>query len=425
MTRRPRTPASPEARLVRRAAWRLGVQVGCSVTAIVVLLSALAVFMVLDSQQRAATTLLQQTTAQAEDVQDPPAGVWLAIQGPGGLSTTPGAPAVLPDRAALAAVARTGVAETGDVQSNGADYRVYTRVRNGQVVQAALDLRAGHEERDRLLAAMLASGGLGLLLAMCTGVWLGRRAVAPMAAALGLQRRFVADASHELRTPLTLLSTRAQVLRRHLRQGADPQRLTAEVDGVVADAGHLTDILEDLLLAADVRTDGLTATIDLVEVAARAAAAGAPAAVERSVTIEAHPAAAPVLVRGTRGGLLRAVTALVDNAVAHARSSVTITTRRSGTTGVLEVGDDGPGIDAAVLPGLFERFSSTRRDGALEGTSPRRHYGIGLALVGEIAARHGGHVSAGDNPGGGALLTLTLPLAPADHGSRDSARPTG
>ncbi|WP_020658831.1 sensor histidine kinase [Amycolatopsis benzoatilytica] len=402
-----RPPASTEALLLRRAAWRLGLQIGLSVAAIVVLLSGLAVFMVLRSQQSAGTALLQQAASQADDVQDPPAGVWLSIQGPRGLSTTTGAPAILPDRAALATVAQTGVARTDEVHGNGATYQLYTAQRNTETVQAAMDLRSNNDERERLLAAMLVSGGLGLVLAVGLGVWLGRRAVAPLATALGMQRRFVADASHELRTPLTLLSTRAQVLRRHLQRGAPAERLTAEVDGVVADAGNLTDILEDLLLAADVRADGLTATIDLVELAAHAAAAGTPAAAERGVLLKARPTTPKLLVRGTRGGLLRAVTALVDNAVAHAQSSVTITTRQDGGSGVVEVADDGAGIDPAVLPGLFERFSSTRRETA----SPRRHYGIGLALVSEIAGRHGGHVTAGTAPGGGALLTLTLPLA--------------
>ncbi|MGW7534938.1 sensor histidine kinase [Amycolatopsis sp. NPDC054798] len=406
-----RAPASTEARLLRRATWRLGLQAGLSVAAIVVLLSGLAVFMVLRSQQNDVTTLLRQAASQADDVEDPPAGVWLAIQGQDGLTSTPGTPGVLPDRTALASVAKTGVARTDEVRGGGAVYQVYTQQRNAQTVQAAMDLRSNNDERERLLAAMLVSGGLGLVLAVGAGVWLGRRAVAPMATALGMQRRFVADASHELRTPLTLLSTRAQVLRRHLRRGDSRERLTAEIDGVVADAGHLTDILEDLLLAADVRADGLTATIDLVELAASAAAAGIPAAAERSVVIEARPTVPTLLVRGTRGGLLRAVTALVDNAVAHARSSVTIAISQAGSTGVVEVSDDGPGIDPAVLPGLFERFSSTR---AGSEPSPRRHYGLGLALVSEIAERHGGQVSAGSNPGGGALLTLTLPLAAAD-----------
>ena len=67
-----------------------------------------------------------------------------------------------------------------------------------------------------------------------------------------MQRRFVADASHELRTPLTLLSTRAQLLARRLRRRPEvTDQVVADVEGVVADTRMLTEILDDLLVAAD------------------------------------------------------------------------------------------------------------------------------------------------------------------------------
>ncbi len=123
-------------------------------------------------------------------------------------------------------------------------------------MQAVDSLRPTTTNAPGCWTAMLVAGGLGLVLAVLAGAWFARRAVRPLAAALALQRRFVADASHELRTPLTLLSTRTQLLRRHLRRGADADELTGEVDGVVTDARQLADILDDLLLAADTRGCG-------------------------------------------------------------------------------------------------------------------------------------------------------------------------
>jgi signal transduction histidine kinase len=96
------------------------------------------------------------------------------------------------------------------------------------------------------------------------------------------------------------------------------------------------------------------------------------------------------------------LTALLDNAVRHAASTVTVSVRRVGSDAVVQVADDGPGVDSEFLPHLFDRFAST-------GVAGQRRYGLGLALVGEIAARHGGSVSAANAATGGAVLRLTVP----------------
>ena len=80
-----------------------------------------------------------------------------------------------------------------------------------------------------------------------------------------------------------------------------------------------------------------------------------------------------------------------------------------GRTAQVVVRDDGPGIAADVRPRVLERFTSAR---GAEQSGSRRHYGIGLALVADVAAAHGGTVAAGNRTDGvsGAELTLTLPL---------------
>jgi signal transduction histidine kinase len=280
-------------------------------------------------------------------------------------------------------------------------YEIATARRaDGVTVQAILDLTANHADRNHLIATMLVTGVLGLLVAGAAGTWLGHRALAPLSAALTLQHRFVADAGHELRTPLTLLGTRAQLLRRRLRRDpTTPGRILTELDGVVADSARLTAILEDLLLVADPLADRLTEPLDLAELARTADVAGH----EVDVRVDA-PGAVPVV--GSRTALTRALTALVDNGVRHAHTRVTVAARVEGDRAVLEVADDGDGIDPAVAPRLFERFATGARP-----TDPgRRRYGLGLALVAEIAAAHHGSVEL--VPGGpGARFRLTLPRA--------------
>lgn len=408
MRRRPRGPLSGrDAERLRRATRGLGLRIGLFAAVIVVVLSALAVIIVVRSQHRAADTLLDQTVATADDVTDPPAGVWLAVREPHGTATTPGLPGGLPDGAAMARVAATGETVFADYRRDGVEYRVLTVRRDGATVQAALDLTTNHTERARLAVALLLTGGFGLVLAAVAGMALARSAVRPMATALTLQSQFVSDASHELRTPLTLLSTRVQLLRMHLRASGVGEEMLGEADRLVTDTRHLAAILDDLLLAAD-PSGGVAVPFDLAEVTAEVADAHRMAARDQGITLTTHRPDTPVPVRGVPTAVRRAVTALLDNAVRHAVTSVTVTVAAEGRTAVVDVTDDGPGIDPDVLPRLFDRFATTGSSHAPE--IGRRRYGLGLALVTDIAARHNGDVSAAPAQGGGARLRLTLPL---------------
>lgn len=110
-----------------------------------------------------------------------------------------------------------------------------------------------------------------------------------------------------------------------------------------------------------------------------------------------------------RDALGRAVTALIDTALGHARTQVDVRVARRGRTVVVEVSDDGPGISEEMLPRMFTRFAGQRP--ADDAPGARRHYGLGLALVSEIATRHGGQVTAANRPvpATGAVLRLELP----------------
>ena len=133
-------------------------------------------------------------------------------------------PAGLPDRSVMAAAAASGVTDQRTVTVGGRSYAVRTVRHGDDTVQAVYDLGEQRGELIRLLRGIALAGGVGLAIAVAGSAWLARRAVRPMADALALQRRFVADASHELRTPLTLLSTRAQLIVRRLRHAGRRRR---------------------------------------------------------------------------------------------------------------------------------------------------------------------------------------------------------
>ena len=134
-----------------------------------------------------------------------------------------------------------------------------------------------------------------------------------------------------------------------------------------------------------------------------------------SLVVEAN-ATAPVgdfVVLGSASALRRAITSLVDNALAHEHrgGTISVALRRDHDNVLVDVRDDGVGIDPGAMETLFNRFSHGKTHTAA-GDRPR--YGIGLALVREIAHAHRGHITVAQTPGGGATFTLTIPAAPHD-----------
>ena len=235
---------------------------------------------------------------------------------------------------------------------------------------------------------------------------MGRRAVRPLARALALQRDFVADASHELRTPLTLLSTRAQLLARALETADVPARVHADSQGVVRDTSRLVSVVDDLLIAAGMDA-GDHATVDVAQIAAELADSAQAHAAERGISLQASTPGEPLLVTGSPVALRRAMTALVDNALAHTpdRGSVTILAGRDSEGVTVDVVDTGAGIDPAVVDRIFDRFhSGAQRAG-------RRSYGLGLSLASGVAARHNGSLSVVESGPSGTTFRLRLPEA--------------
>ncbi|MGW5371092.1 sensor histidine kinase [Streptomyces sp. NPDC004009] len=224
-------------------------------------------------------------------------------------------------------------------------------------------------------------------------------------AAVDRQRRFVADASHELRSPIASLRTQLEV------GSAHPQLL--DVPGAVKDTERLQHLAADLLLLArlDAGERPGRAPVDLAglvrEEVGRRPAGGVPTAVR---------AEGRQRVTGSRGQLIRVIGNLLDNAERHARAEIAVRVERRGDRIVLTVADDGSGVPPAERDRIFERFvrlddARARDDGGA---------GLGLAIARDVARRHGGTLTAGEAPSGGALFELRLPAAAASP-ARDPA----
>ncbi len=413
---------------VRRAAVRLALKIVGMLLLLLALVGVSVFTMVTISQAEASNSALQDASRLTSPSQAPP-GVYLSVYSNGRWVTPPDLPAGLPDQSAADTVQSTGRTVTSTVTIDGHPYVVRTTMVNGRITQVALSQHERQEETRRLLVALAFAGIAATIVAGLMAAWLARRSMRPLAEALALQRRFVADASHELRTPLTLLTTRAQILRRRLpKVPASDLGIAAvkDVDELVQDSRVLTEILEDLLVAADPRETREKLPIDLVEIADEVIESFRHEAQGRSIRLARIGDPSPVRIQGARTSIQRLFTALLSNALDYAQSEVTVEIVLQGKQAIIRVSDDGPGFPPGMEQQAFKRFSPARQDPSAQARS--RHYGLGLTLVAEVATRHGGSVRIDSSQTGkpqddasdgsplmhlpGAVLVVQLPAAP-------------
>ena len=226
------------------------------------------------------------------------------------------------------------------------------------------------------------------------------------------QQRLVQDAGHELRTPLTSLRTNVEVLRRH------PELEVATRDRVLGDVHselrELTAVTNELVaLATEEADDEPTAVVDLSALARRAAARTERRR-RRTVLVDAEPWS----VRGQPRQLLRVLDNVLDNAAKFDDSGAPIeVVVRPGT---ITVRDHGAGIEPADLRRIFDRFYRAPAARSRPGS------GLGLAIASDVVRRHGGAITATNHPGGGALVTISLPLGDLEgDGPGPSSAPEG
>lgn len=233
------------------------------------------------------------------------------------------------------------------------------------------------------------------------------------------QRRLIADAGHELRTPLTSLRANVDLLLRSERTGRElpPGRRETMLASVDQQLHELSGLVTDLLELSRSQEGGVRRTmrVALHESVGRAI----ERARLRGPDLNFDVAVEPWFVQGDPTAVDRAVVNLLDNAVKFSPAGGTVTVRL--TFGEYSVADQGPGIDPADLPHVFERFYRSDSARSLPGS------GLGLAIVSQVAEESGGKVSLQPAPGGGTVARLWLPGAvgtPGEHERSDGRTET-
>jgi two-component system phosphate regulon sensor histidine kinase PhoR len=236
-----------------------------------------------------------------------------------------------------------------------------------------------------------------------------------------VRREFFSNLSHELRTPLTVMLACSETL----LAGAieDPINRTRFVETLYKHATRMTELISDISDLSAIESGQIELTLEplrvrplVADVIALLESRKEDADITFSVSIPDD-----VFVLADRTRLEQILYNLIDNAVKFNRpgGSVTVSTEEKEGHVTISVSDTGIGIEASDLPRVFERLyrGDKSRSRKTEGT------GLGLAIVKHLVRAHGGEVSVGREPGGGARFMFTMPVtAPPAESVRSPQR---
>jgi signal transduction histidine kinase len=276
-------------------------------------------------------------------------------------------------------------------------------------------------ESARLVSILLSAFAL-LLTGL--GAYLAMRGLAHEADTMKLRGALVANVSHELRTPLSMIRLGAETLKRGARL---PEKQRHEIeDSILREVLHLSHLVENVLDVARMQNssakalaftpvyprDLLTSLITTYESWIRS----------RGFDVKLHITDTVDEQSWDRDAVSRAVLNLIDNAIKYSGDEnklIDVVLRQTDASVVIEVKDRGIGIDAGDLAHIFEPYYRAQ----FSDTQTRRGAGLGLTLVQQIIASHGGTIEVESKPGAGSTFRLLFPR-PQSHTTTSLAQLT-
>jgi len=223
--------------------------------------------------------------------------------------------------------------------------------------------------------------------------------------------RFTADASHELRTPLTVIRGNLELLQRHKQaQGLSSEDATEILSQTLEETERLSKIVGQLMELTQLDSGEIELErdrFDLTDLVAITVEQMRLLAEDREIRLqtELEP---QINFKGDRYRIKQVLLNLIDNAIKYcpSGSDILVKLSKDGTTVVLEVKDDGPGIPSGALTYLFDRFYriDKARSRELGGS------GLGLSICKSICEMHGGRIDVESEMGKGTSFRAALPL---------------
>ncbi|KYG91534.1 MULTISPECIES: ATP-binding protein [Metasolibacillus] len=226
-----------------------------------------------------------------------------------------------------------------------------------------------------------------------------------------IRRDFVANVSHELRTPITSIKGFSETL----LDGAykDENMLLSFLEIIYKESNRLQELINDLLELSKIEQHGFSVDIaptSLQEVIARVVDVTSPRLEEKNMQFDMQMDR-DVRILGDENRLIQIFTNLISNAVTYSPDSTTITVKMTQNEeyGIVEVEDQGIGIEKQEIARVFERFY--RIDRARSRNSGGT--GLGLAIVKHLVEAHHGKIVVTSEVGKGTKISIHIPLAPS------------
>jgi signal transduction histidine kinase len=233
---------------------------------------------------------------------------------------------------------------------------------------------------------------------------------------------FLAMLSHELRNPLAPIRTALEVIRRVAPP--DP-KLNRASEIMVRQVQQMTRLIDELLDVARISQGKIVLTrekVDLNAVIAQSVETAQPLVDARGQTLHVAPLADPVWLQGDFARLAQILSNLLNNASKYSERGTTVSLQASldGEGAVIRVRDQGIGIDAQLLPRIFDLFTQ----GARGLDRSQGGLGVGLTLARRLAEMHGGRLeAASEGVGKGSEFILRLPCVGLIGGTEVTTAP--
>ena len=222
------------------------------------------------------------------------------------------------------------------------------------------------------------------------------------------QTEFISSISHELRTPLTAITGWAETIQNGELRSAEDLRKAMGI--IVSEARRLTNMVEELLEFSRIEDGRFTLSVEPLDLKAELEdAVYTYTEFFRKEGIELRYTDCPeemIPISGDPERLRQVFCNLLDNAAKHggAGKRIDVSVRVEGEDAIIRIRDYGPGVPDEELPFIKNKF--------YKGSSKARGSGIGLAVCEEIVTRHEGRLDIGNDPEGGFVVEIHLPVEP-------------